>query len=125
MPVDPLARHSDDVAALAQHTSDTQLLARGDTSDDLALLAVQAGGQVVVVFRQLACFQHDPPLSEQPDLARNSSCCGGIIAGNHRDLDVSRTTASQCLGNVWSGRVLEPDQGERGQRCLGVALGLA
>lgn len=123
--VDTIAGHCDDVAALAQHTSDTQLLARGHTSDNRALLAVQAGGQVAIVSRQLACVEYHPTLPQQPDLAGHRSCCARMIPSDHRDFDVGRTAGSQCLGDVWSGRALEPDQGQHPQRCLAVALGLA
>jgi hypothetical protein len=73
---------------------DAQLLARGDASYDNSIRAVQAGRQVVVVFRQLVPLQHDPALSEQSDLAGNRGGCAGMITGDHRDLDVSRTTGS-------------------------------
>jgi hypothetical protein len=64
-------------------------------------------------------------LSKEPHLARNRGCGAGMISGDHRDLDVGRPAGSQGLGDVWSGRVLEPDQGQQGQPSLGVALGLA
>jgi len=123
--VDAVAGHGDDVSTLVQYASDTQLLARGDTSDDRAILTVQTGCQVLVVVRQLARIQHDPTLSEQPHLAGHHGGCPGMIAGDHRYLDARGLTGGQCLCDVWSGRVLEPDQGEQAQPSLGVGLGLA
>jgi hypothetical protein len=73
---------------------DAQLLARGDASYDNPIRAVQAGRQVVVVFRQLVSLQHDPALSEQSDLAGHRGGYAGMITGDHRNLDVSRTTGS-------------------------------
>ena len=48
-----------------------------------------------------------------------------MITGDHGDLDVCTSAGSQGLSHVWSGRVLEPDQGEQGQPSLGFALRLA
>ena len=64
-------------------------------------------------------------LCKESDLARNRCCSAGMITGDHGDLDVCTLACSQCLSDVWSGRVLEPDHGEQSQRSLGVARRLA
>jgi len=68
---------------------------------------------LLVVLRQLAGIQHDATLSEQPNLAGDRSRCATMITGDHRDLDASAATGSQCLSDIWSGRILEADQGEQ------------